>query len=164
MSLKIEMLTQEVARQLKQIGATLATAESCTGGGLSYYLTSIPGSSDWFDRGFVTYSNIAKMDMLGVPETLIAQHGAVSKEVAVAMAEGALSHSTATIAIAITGIAGPSGGTPEKPVGTVWITVLSKGSEPNTVLNVFTGNRQAIRIKSIEQALQMLAIMTIPPF
>ncbi|MEG0053190.1 MAG: CinA family protein [Comamonas sp.] len=102
-------------------GWMLATAESCTGGMIAAACTDLAGSSQWFDRGFVTYSNEAKTEMLGVPAELIAQHGAVSEEVVRAMAEGAIRHSRAQVSIAVTGIAGPSGGSAEKPVGTVWV-------------------------------------------
>src|SRR5690554_6953072 len=111
-------LAERVGRALMRAGATLVTAESCTGGWVAQAVTAIAGSSAWFDRGFVTYSNAAKSEMLGVPEALIRDHGAVSEPVARAMAEGALAHSRARAAVAITGIAGPGGGTPEKPVGT----------------------------------------------
>ncbi|WP_457330509.1 CinA family protein, partial [Rhizobacter sp. P5_C2] len=110
-----------LARVLRQRGGSIATAESCTGGLIAAACTSVAGSSDWFERGFVTYSNEAKTQMLGVPAALIAQHGAVSEEVARAMAEGALRHSPARFAVAVTGIAGPGGAVPGKPVGTVWL-------------------------------------------
>ena len=116
----IPLLTQ-LADKLRQKGQIVATAESCTGGLISSYLTHLPGSSAWFDRGFVTYSNQAKEELLGVDKQLIETHGAVSEEVAKAMVAGALKHSHATLAVAVTGIAGPDGGSIEKPVGTVWL-------------------------------------------
>jgi nicotinamide-nucleotide amidase len=152
----IKQLVIEVASGLKKSGLTLATAESCTGGGLSYWLTSIPGSSDWFDRGFVTYSNQAKMDMLGVKESTLNNHGAVSEETAIEMAKGILQNSPADIGIAITGIAGPDGGTVEKPVGTVWIGVSGKHFKTHAECHVFTGDRQAVRLASIVKALELL--------
>lgn len=113
-------LTQQLAEKLKAKHLTIASAESCTGGLVAGLLTELPGSSLWFDRGFVTYSNLAKQEMLGVSAGLINTYGAVSKEVAEAMVVGALSHSAADLALSVTGIAGPSGGSIEKPVGTVW--------------------------------------------
>ena len=130
----------------------LTTAESCTGGGLSYWLTSVPGSSAWFDRGFVTYSNAAKVAMLGVDAQQLEIHGAVSEKTALAMAKGALLHSHADCAIAITGIAGPDGGTEEKPIGTVWIAwANSQGAKAQCF--AFTGDRQAVRKQSMVAAL-----------
>jgi len=133
----------------------IATAESCTGGLIAGVLTAIAGSSDIVDRGFVTYSNAAKTEMLGVPAALITTHGAVSAPVAEAMARGALQRSAATIAIAVTGIAGPGGGSADKPVGLVWFG-LARG---NTVISesvVFPGNRTAVRIATVEHALAMI--------
>ena len=119
---------------LRQRGWMLATAESCTGGLIAAACTALAGSSDWFERGFVTYSNEAKHELLGVPEALITAHGAVSAEVACAMAAGALAHSRAQIAVAVTGIAGPAGASPGKPVGTVWLAlarIASSIEEPS---------------------------------
>jgi nicotinamide-nucleotide amidase len=152
----IKHLVLEVASELKTRKLTLATAESCTGGGLSYWLTSVPGSSAWFERGFVTYSNMAKMEMLGVSETTLNQHGAVSQETAIAMADGIKHHSHADIGIAITGIAGPDGGTTEKPVGTVWLAFSGKHFKTEAQLYVFTGDRQAVRLAAIAKALEQL--------
>ena len=136
---------------------TIATAESCTGGLVAGLLTDIPGASDVFDRGFVTYSNAAKTAMLGVSQSLITVHGAVSAEVARAMAEGALLHSPADLAIAITGVAGPSGGTPEKPVGLVYFAAMRKG-QPATVrmFHFPAGSRQAIRMSCVHMAIALL--------
>ena len=117
----IEELVQKLAAKLIEKGWMLATAESCTGGMIAAACTDLAGSSQWFDRGFVTYSNEAKTEMLGVPAELIEKHGAVSEEVVRAMAEGAIRHSRAQVSIAVTGIAGPGGGSAEKPVGTVWV-------------------------------------------
>jgi nicotinamide-nucleotide amidase len=133
----------------------MATAESCTGGGISYAITEIPGSSDWFDCGFVTYSNASKTEMLEVSAALIAQFGAVSEEVAGAMAEGAVANSNAHVAISTTGIAGPSGAVPGKPVGTVCFG-WSKGDTTYTERLVFAGDRQAVREQTIAHALSGL--------
>jgi nicotinamide-nucleotide amidase len=123
----------------------LATAESCTGGLVAATITDITGSSAWFERGFVTYSNLAKQEMLGVDSKLIAEYGAVSEPVAMAMAAGALTHSAANVSVAITGIAGPGGGSADKPVGTVWFAWQLKGHESQTSLQHFVGNRTLIR-------------------
>jgi nicotinamide-nucleotide amidase len=133
----------------------LATAESCSGGGIAYAITDIPGSSDWFDCGFVSYSNAAKSGMLDVPAALIAQCGAVSEEVAAAMAEGAVANSNAHVAISTTGIAGPTGAVPGKPVGTVCFG-WSKGDTTYTERLVFQGDRQEVRRQTIEHALKGL--------
>lgn len=137
-------------------GLRLATAESCTGGLLAALLTEIPGSSDAFDRGFVTYSNTAKCEMLGVDSRTIAVHGAVSEEVARAMADGALARSQADIAVAITGIAGPGGGSADKPVGLVWFALASKESETQARAHRFGDiGREAVRLESVSTALEM---------
>ncbi|HZQ40419.1 MAG TPA: CinA family protein [Rhizomicrobium sp.] len=138
-------------------GLKIATAESCTGGLVAALLTEIAGSSDVFERGFVTYSNRAKQDLLGVPAAMIRQHGAVSEPVARAMAEGAIRNSGAQLAIAITGIAGPGGGSDEKPVGLVHITAARAG-EATLHRECRFGDigRSAVRLKSVETALEML--------
>jgi len=134
----------------------LATAESCTGGWLAKVVTDIPGSSAWFDRGFVTYCNQAKQDMLGVSAATLGDHGAVSEEVALAMAQGALGHSRAGVAVAITGIAGPDGGTEDKPVGTVCFAwVRTDGTSPTRRVR-FAGNREEVRHQSVRFALERL--------
>src|SRR5579862_4607452 len=121
----LEQLAKEVGERFKSRGLKLVTAESCTGGGLAYAITSIPGSSAWFERGLVTYSNISKEELLGVNPGTLATFGSISAEAAKEMAEGALRHSQAQISIALTGIAGPEGGSLDKPVGTVWIACAS---------------------------------------
>jgi nicotinamide-nucleotide amidase len=136
-------------------GVMVATAESCTGGLIAGVLTAIAGSSDVVDRGFVTYSNAAKTEMLGVPAALITTHGAVSALVAQAMARGALQRSAATIAIAVTGIAGPGGGSAEKPVGLVWFG-LAHGDTVISESVIFPGDRTAVRIATVEHALTMI--------
>ena len=146
-------LVQDIAQRLTARGALLATAESCTGGWAAQALTALAGSSNWFERGFVTYSNAAKEEMLGVrPETL-ARHGAVSEETAREMALGALSHSRAVVALAITGVAGPSGGTRDKPVGMVCFAWAAKGGSPRSETRHFGGDREAVRRQSVERAL-----------
>ncbi|RZS89136.1 nicotinamide-nucleotide amidase [Phyllobacterium myrsinacearum] len=138
-------------------GMLLATAESCTGGLIVASLTDIGGSSDVVDRGFITYSNEAKHDMLGVPMDLIAAHGAVSEEVALAMAAGAIKQSRAGIAVAVTGVAGPGGGSAAKPVGLVWFGVALKGQAPQAVRHVFPDQGRArIRQSAVETALDLV--------
>ncbi len=137
-------------------GVTLATAESCTGGLIAATLTAIAGSSDVVDRGFVTYSNDAKHDLLGVPMELIAQHGVVSEEVARAMAEGALARSRATITVSVTGVGGPGGGTAAKPVGLVCFGLAQKGRPVASSHVVFPGDRAAIRTATVEHAFALI--------
>jgi len=156
MSKTLEKLALDARDILKQRGLKLVTAESCTGGGLSYWITSVPGSSDWFERGFVTYSNAAKKDLLEVNTLTLDTYGAVSEQTAKDMAEGALINSAGDIAIAITGIAGPDGGSTEKPVGTVWIAMARLGFATKTLGDVYPGDRVAIRTRSIERALELL--------
>jgi nicotinamide-nucleotide amidase len=154
-------LAAEVGAALKRRGWMLALAESCTGGGIAEAITAVPGSSAWFDRGFVTYSNASKMDMLGVkPETLDA-HGAVSEKVVREMAQGALRHSQAQVSIAVSGIAGPDGGTPEKPVGTVWLAWAVQDCEEWAECHRFDGSRLDVRYQSVFTALErVLAILS----
>jgi nicotinamide-nucleotide amidase len=154
-SIDIIELATEAGLALKAKGLTLATAESCTGGGVSCAVTEVAGSSNWFERGFVTYSNAAKTAMLGVPAALIDQFGAVSEEVAAAMASGALANSGADVALSTTGIAGPGGAVPGKPVGTVWFA-WSRAGVTRTERVLFTGDRQAVREQSVRHALQGL--------
>jgi len=145
-----------LASALRARGWKIATAESCTGGLIAAACTAVAGSSDWFERGFVTYSNEAKTELLGVPMALITTHGAVSAEVARAMAEGALAHSRAELAVAVTGIAGPSGATPGKPVGTVWLAIARVGTAAQAELLTLGGDRAAVREQSVRRALQRL--------
>ncbi len=149
-----EPLVQHVAQALRDRGATLVTAESCTGGLIAAACTALAGSSDWFERGFVSYSNAAKTEALGVDPALIDAHGAVSGEVACAMAQGALRHSHADIAVAVTGIAGPGGATPGKPVGTVWLAWAQRGSNAQAELLCLSGDRNAVREQTVVHALQ----------
>ncbi|MGH6801817.1 MAG: CinA family protein [Methyloceanibacter sp.] len=147
----------ELLAAARACGETVATAESCTGGLLAATLTAIPGSSEMFERGFVTYSNSAKSEMLGVPYWLIERHGAVSEDVARAMAGGALTHSHASLAVAVTGVAGPDGGTPEKPVGLVYFAA-GRRDEPMRSECILFGDlgRAEIRRRSVERALGLL--------
>ena len=149
-------LLERLADGLRARGWMLASAESCTGGLIAAACTSLAGSSDWFERGFVTYSNAAKTELLGVPAALIAQHGAVSAEVARAMADGALSRSHAQLAVAVTGVAGPGGGTALKPVGTVWLAVAVAGSPAQAALLQLAGDRAAVRQQTVLRALAAL--------
>ena len=149
-------LVERLADALRARGACVATAESCTGGLIAAACTSLAGSSEWFERGFVTYSNQAKVELLGVPPALIADHGAVSEEVACAMAEGALAHSRARFAVSVTGIAGPGGGSADKPVGTVWIAVARAGQPAAATLLQAGGDRAGIRGASVVRALELL--------
>lgn len=148
-------LVAEVARNLSTHGMMLATAESCTGGLVAASCTDLAGSSQWFDRAMVTYSNAAKVAMLGVAADLIDAHGAVSEPVARAMAEGAIKHSNAQLSLATTGIAGPGGASPGKPVGTVWFA-WSSGRHTVSEKRVFAGDRQAVRQAATEHALTQL--------
>lgn len=143
---------QKLAERLEALQWQMATAESCTGGLISACCTDLAGSSVWFDRGFVTYSNDAKTQMLGVPSDLISAHGAVSEAVAHAMAIGAVYRSKAQASVAVTGVAGPSGGSPEKPVGTVWFGWCINGLV-FTELHHFEGNRKLIRQATVLHAL-----------
>lgn len=137
-------------------GLRLATAESCTGGLVAAFLTEIPGSSDVVERGFVTYSNEAKTDLVGVPPDLLRAHGAVSAEVAGAMAEGALRHSRAQVAVAVTGIAGPGGATARKPVGLVFLAAARAGGPTFVERHRFIGDRRAVRLAAVAAAFTLL--------
>ena len=138
----------------------LATAESCTGGWVGQVVTAVPGSSHWFDRGFITYTNNAKQQMLGVSTDLLARYGAVSEQTARAMAEGALERSDAQVSLAITGIAGPGGGTRDKPVGTVCFAWAMEDRDTQTKRLQFDGDRQAIRQQAVAEALSGLLALT----
>ncbi|WDX89610.1 nicotinamide-nucleotide amidase [Salmonella enterica subsp. enterica serovar Muenster] len=149
-------LSEQVGLALKARRATVTTAESCTGGWLAKAITDIAGSSAWFERGFVTYSNEAKAQMIGVREETLAQHGAVSEPVVVEMAIGALKAARADFAVAISGIAGPDGGSEEKPVGTVWFAFASFSGEGITRRECFSGDRESVRRQATTYALQTL--------
>lgn len=145
-----------LAEQALATENTIVTAESCTAGGIGYYLTKLPGSSAWFDRGFITYSNEAKVELLEVPKALLDEFGAVSEPVAIAMANGALTHSTASLSVSVTGIAGPDGGSLDKPVGTVWIAWASRERAAFAQCYQFHGDRDEVRIQTIQSAVEGL--------
>jgi nicotinamide-nucleotide amidase len=149
----ISELATLLGNRLQEQGFTLISAESCTGGGLGFAVTSISGSSAWFDRGFITYTNKSKEELLGVKKETLDAWGAVSEQTAREMAEGALRASHADISIAITGIAGPTGGSVEKPVGTVWIAYASKHQPTQADVYFFSGDRENIREQAIEAAM-----------
>jgi nicotinamide-nucleotide amidase len=150
---ELQTLAERLGRELLNRGERLVTAESCTGGWVAQAVTSVAGSSGWFDRGFVTYSNAAKIDMLGVPEITLVRHGAVSEATARHMAQGALRRSTGDWAVAITGIAGPGGGTPQKPVGMVCIAWSQRNGGCEALTCQFAGSRAEIREQSVRLAL-----------
>jgi nicotinamide-nucleotide amidase len=153
-------IARELLKELRNRAQTLATAESCTGGLVAGLLTEIPGSSDVLDRGFITYSNAAKTEMLGVSAALIAKHGAVSEPVARAMAEGAIRGSRADLAVSITGVAGPGGGTPDKPVGLVHFAATRRGGPTIATHHRFGDvGRSRVRLLSAEAALRLLEQM-----
>lgn len=153
---ELEILAERLGGALLSRGEWLAVAESCTGGWLAQSVTAIAGSSAWFDRGFVTYSNTAKVEMLGVPETTLERHGAVSEATARAMAQGALLRARADWSVAITGIAGPSGGSPDKPVGTVCFAWAQKDGACEARTCYFAGDRRSVREQSVAHALNGL--------
>jgi nicotinamide-nucleotide amidase len=151
---EMDILAAQVGELLKAHGMMLATAESCTGGGVAVAVTDIAGSSAWFERGFITYANDAKREMLGVEQDTLQRHGAVSEAVVREMVEGALQYSHAQIALAVSGIAGPGGGSADKPVGTVWFAWGIKGGVCAARLHYLSGNRAEIRAQSVRIALQ----------
>ena len=153
---QFETAVLALADALRARGLKIATAESCTGGLIAAACTAVAGSSDWFERGFVSYSNEAKRELLGVDAALIEAVGAVSEEVARAMAEGALLHSRAQLAVAVTGIAGPGGATPGKPVGTVWFALARRGGTVHSELLTLSGDRSAVREQTVQHALARL--------
>jgi nicotinamide-nucleotide amidase len=153
---ELHQLAAELGEKLRARGWMLATAESCTGGWVGQLLTSLPGSSNWYERGFITYANTAKIEMLGVPVEILDTHGAVSEETASAMAAGALAHSHAQATLAISGIAGPGGGTPQKPVGLVcygW--ALADGTVMSSTCRL-DGDREEIRSRAVAAAMRGL--------
>lgn len=147
-------LAEQVGRTLKARRLMLATAESCTGGWIAEAVTMVPGSSDWFERGFVTYTYISKREMLGVREATLARHGAVSEAVVREMARGAIRNSHAQIAVAVSGIAGPAGGLPGKPVGTVCFAWAKKQGALVAETRRFRGSRRTVRLRSVMHALR----------
>jgi len=151
---ELYQLAGQVGAALRERGLTLAAAESCTGGWVCQAVTDIPGSSAWFDRGFVTYTNAAKQELLGVPHAVLAGHGAVSEQTVRAMAAGALRNSGADCALAVSGIAGPGGATADKPVGTVWFAWQPRGGVCLARREQFDGDRRAVRRQATATALR----------
>lgn len=149
-------LAEQLGVAAREHHLSLVTAESCTGGWIAKMLTDVPGSSGWFDCGMVVYSYEAKQALLGVNPHTLEEHGAVSREAVVEMVSGALVHSAASLAVAVTGIAGPGGGTADKPVGTVWIGWKRRGGYPHAAVHHFDGDRDAVRRQTVEAALQGL--------
>jgi nicotinamide-nucleotide amidase len=152
----LDELARTLGRRLLDRGLKLTTAESCTGGWIAKVVTDIPGSSAWLERGFVTYSNDAKLDMLGVKPETLEVYGAVSEAVAREMALGALAHSRAQVAVAVSGIAGPDGGTPDKPVGTVCMAWSMPGRDVDVRRERFDGDREAVRRQTVRRVLEVL--------
>lgn len=153
---QITRMAARLGKAALERGVDIATAESCTGGGVATAITGIPGSSRYFERGFVTYTNVAKKEMLGVSQRTLRLHGAVSEEVAREMAAGALKHSHAQVSVAVTGIAGPTGGSRSKPVGLVWFAWGARGGAIQSRAFLFKGGRTAVRRQSVAIALQGL--------
>lgn len=153
MTESIAAIVETLAQQLKAAGQRLAVAESCTGGGIAAVLTDLAGSSEWFERGVVSYSNQAKQDLLGVPEAVLQFHGAVSQATALAMVGGLLVRAPVDWTLAVTGIAGPGGGSPDKPVGTVWIAWARRDGPAWAECFHFDGDRGAVRAQTVNAAL-----------
>lgn len=159
---KANAAARRVLAEFETAGLTVAVAESCTGGMIAAALTDVPGSSSVVERGFVTYSNAAKTEMLGVAATLILTHGAVSSEVAAAMAIGALKYSRADVSVAVTGVAGPGGGTEAKPVGRVHIATAARRGPVKSKEYTFAGDRDAVRLATTLEALERLRLARVP--
>ena len=157
MTSDFQEVVQTTAELLLQKNKKLVTIESCTGGWIAQTLTSLPGSSDWFERGFVTYSNESKNELVGVSCQTLNNHGAVSSQVALEMAVGGLKNSRADIAVSVTGIAGPDGGSPEKPLGTVWIGWADNLGNSAAKHFLFSGDRRAVRVASVHAAIEGVA-------
>ena len=156
---RLQTLAEQAAGHLRDTGRVLATAESCTGGWIAKAVTDLPGSSDWFAYGLVSYSNTAKQELLGVAATTLVEHGAVSEEVVREMAEGAVHRGEADLAVAVSGVAGPSGGTRDKPVGLVWFAwavMGQRGLRTHTQACHFSGDREAVRRQTVARALEEL--------
>ncbi len=156
MAEELELLAIALGQRLTARGLCVATAESCTGGLVAGAITAIAGSSQWFDRGFVTYSNEAKIEVLGVPQATLDEFGSVSEETARALALGALERSLAQVSVSVTGVAGPAGGTPDKPVGMVCFGWAGQGTATTTATRHFSGGREAVRQASVVAALEGL--------
>lgn len=156
-------LAEQLGAVLRQKSLKLVTAESCTGGGIAWILTSVPGSSQWFERGLVVYSNRSKQELLGVDPVTLAEYGAVSVETAQQMAAGALENSAADISVAVTGIAGPDGGSAEKPVGTVCLAWQRRSGQTRSIQVCFPGDRACVRESTIQLALEGLLELSAQP-
>ena len=162
MDSELYQLAEQVAAKMIETGHSLGTAESCTGGWVAKCLTDVAGSSQWFDRGYVVYNGLAKQQMLGVPATVIEQNGEVSEAVVRSLAEGVLANSNASVSLSISGIAGPGGGSKDKPVGTVWfawsladkVAGVVRGVKTTTEVQCFSGDREAVRKQAVMHALQ----------
>lgn len=154
--MSVQELVQELGACLKARKLCLATAESCTGGWVAREITTVPGCSHWFERGFVTYTNLAKQEMLGVRAATLEAHGAVSEPIVREMAEGALRHSHAQVALSVSGIAGPGGGSEGKPVGTVWLGWAGEPFPTTARRFLFAGDRESVRRQSVEESLRGL--------
>lgn len=150
----LQSLAARLGARLVTTGGMAACAESCTGGWIAKVLTDVAGSSAWFDRGLVTYSNQAKQELLGVPEAVLVEQGAVSEPVVRQMAEGLLARSSASLTVAVSGVAGPGGGSDDKPVGTVWLAWAAADRETRAERHRFTGDRESVRRQSVARALQ----------
>ena len=159
MDQEIKNLAKNLGAILQQKGLSVSTAESCTGGGVAYAITSISGSSTWFNQAYVTYANQAKHDLVGVSLDLINTYGAVSQEVVEKMAQGAKLNAKADLAVALSGIAGPTGGTPDKPVGTVWMAISYAQDQLWTNKYIFSGDRDQVREQAIKTALEQLCLI-----
>ena len=153
---QLSSVAEQVGGLLNAQGSRLTTVESCTGGWIAQSVTAVAGSSVWFERGFVTYSNEAKHELVGVPDLLIVENGAVSGPVVRAMARGGLDHSPADVAVAVTGVAGPDGGSTEKPVGTVFVSWALRSGALRTECFLFEGDRAAVRAQTVVEALEGL--------
>lgn len=153
---QLSVLIEELAKLCLEKSLKVVTAESCTGGGVAFEITSLAGSSNWFERGFVTYTNLSKIEMLGVSKSAIEMYGAVSREVVIQMAEGAIKQSHGNVSLAITGIAGPDGGTPQKPVGTCWFAWASPYFATMCQQQLLGGDRKVIRTSAIQFSLEQL--------
>ena len=154
MDKRLYQLAQQVGAALKARALMLATAESCTGGWIGAAITAVPGSSDWYERGFITYTYVSKREMLGVTAKTLEEFGAVSEQTVREMVAGALAASDAQVAVAVSGTAGPAGGTPEKPVGTVCLAWALRNGEPVAETRHFAGDREAVRRQTVERALE----------
>jgi nicotinamide-nucleotide amidase len=151
--LELEAIARKIGSELKARNLMFTSAESCTGGWVGQVVTSVPGSSHWYDRGFISYTNASKRELLGVSSEVLARFGAVSAQTVRAMADGALANSRADVSLAITGIAGPGGGTEDKPVGTVWLAWAGKNRESRAERHQFDGDRTSVRRQAVEAAL-----------